>query len=1142
MATSLSVDRANIDLEIFEDNQSLVDFFAPAGGSSNPGIVVDDRNRIVKISLPRSNLSGEIPSEIGMLTALRELNLAHNNLRGSIPAEIGNLTALTTLRLERNKLTGSIPVEIGNLTALTTLHLERNQFTGLIPAEIGNLAALERLHLERNQLTGLIPAEIGNLAALEELHLEGNQLTGSIPAEIGNLAALERLHLEHNQLTGSIPAEIGNLTALEELHLEGNQLTGSIPAEIGNLTALEELRLEGNQLTGSIPVELDNLVSLTALNLKNNNFKVSIPREKYFGRRRTEWQDDTASAMSSISNTTASGDYSLSSSTIQTSSGSSRFSQPGSNISSKSIFPMLLEVEWQDDSASDISLSSINTTASGQTSTDSATNYADVIDSNATKLQSIFRGFKSRKTIQPSISKGLHELRSGDRLTTIPEQQETITPEWVCLAFTTSSKEGPSPILKDDFKKITTQESINGHSVIILQSSASTRRILLEYDEKEVRQAMSAHFIFISLPVNSLDLISTVTQRLHTQLQQQGTATGHEELWIEICPSFEGICALHFSSTSIEFFYSIIRRAQELNLKPFPDYCMLGLTTCTVDGGSWDYDSWTSPFGIHIPRPPAAVSNAPNGDQVKIGVIDLGFKTHHCLSNSCDIGSRGTHGSFCAGIIGSISSEYASMSGVVHSSITAPDRFQLHYYSVKSPGGPPSLPEDILNLPGFSQDANWKPMFSEYVNTFVRCKTEGVALLTVSLSWRQRFDKQSILNMLSAVGKILDDEHWNCHFVVSAGNDNVNLDDFQVDENKPGNEFKVDFFSALAIRKPHRVTIIGASDMFGHRWSLSNYGTMVALAAPGEYILSTIAPDSFGFNSGTSFSAPLVTGAVGVMKHKFPAMNYDQIIKRFVDTADIHFTMDQSRSKGRLHLGRAMELEEFLITTTERELAYPSVAKFFTSYNRSLRDEVLPMTADELLEWYDADGRQKAIEISYNHLQQAISHMLDVADNALPILLNAMPRPELVEVLQQRRAAIVQEWVIILETMTEGSLPTAFLRDIARIKFSDIIAKPGDLMAMYSVPARRDRLDRYIEDANKLVPHADAMIKILGRAKFETELALQVLDGVEAPFMVALWKNEMKWIYACSAMKLLVLLVDDAAVPKGVTEELVKNK
>jgi hypothetical protein len=292
---------------------------------------------------------------------------------------------------------------------------------------------------------------------------------------------------------------------------------------------------------------------------------------------------------------------------------------------------------------------------------------------------------------------------------------------------------------------------------------------------------------------------------------------------------------------------------------------------------------------------------------------------------------------------------------------------------------------------------------------------------------------------------------------------------------------------------------------------------MVALAAPGEYILSTIAPDSFGFQSGTSFSAPLVTGAVGVMKDKFPAMNYDQIIKRFEETADIHFTMDRSRSKGRLHLGRALGLEEFLITSTEREFAYPAIAKFFTSYDQSVYAEVQKMTVDELIRWYDTGGgRQKVIKISCDHLQQAIIYSNQIScEYAEPILLNSMPRPELVEVLQQRRAAIVQEWVIIKDKMTDDSLPTAFLRDTARIKFSDIIAKPGDLMAKYSIPARnngRRRLDRYIADADELVPHADAMIKILERAKKETEKALQILDGVEAPFMVALWKNEMKWV------------------------------
>ena len=126
-------------------------------------------------SLSLSNISGEIPSEIGNLINLTWLNLSGNNLTGEIPPEIGNLTNLTTLQLSNNQLTGEIPSEIGNLTNLIGLSLLNNQLSGEIPSEIVLLANLNELYLQNNQLTSL-PDTICNLAQTSILTVFGNHL------------------------------------------------------------------------------------------------------------------------------------------------------------------------------------------------------------------------------------------------------------------------------------------------------------------------------------------------------------------------------------------------------------------------------------------------------------------------------------------------------------------------------------------------------------------------------------------------------------------------------------------------------------------------------------------------------------------------------------------------------------------------------------------------------------------------------------------------------------------------------------------------------------------------------------------------------------------------------------------------------
>jgi Leucine-rich repeat (LRR) protein len=226
-------------------------------------------NRVVSVTLNNNNLTGNLPSSIGNLTALNQLSLANNKLIGTIPAEIGNILPLKILYLFGNQLTGSIPDNFINLVNVENLWLYANQLSGTVPVNIGNLAALKSLNLRDNNLSGNIPASIGQLTNLEFLYLNGNQLSGSIPVEIGNLGNLKDLYLWGNQLSGAIPSSVGNLTKLVRLYLNRNQLSGSIPVALGNITTLAQLNLQNNLLTGSIPSQLGNVISLTDLLLGN---------------------------------------------------------------------------------------------------------------------------------------------------------------------------------------------------------------------------------------------------------------------------------------------------------------------------------------------------------------------------------------------------------------------------------------------------------------------------------------------------------------------------------------------------------------------------------------------------------------------------------------------------------------------------------------------------------------------------------------------------------------------------------------------------------------------------------------------------------------------------------------------------------
>ncbi len=219
-------------------------------------------DRVTQIILPDNNLSGTLPTELGNLTNLTQLDISGNQtITGTIPTELFKLSNLIFIDLSDNELSGNIPTDLNNLNLLQTLDLSDNQLDGSIPTELGNLSSLEILYLDTNLLTGIIPTELGNLTNLRELDLGINQLTGSIPSELGNISSLEILYLDNNLLTGSIPDSIKNNPNLKDPNLENppyfDQTFGpftineksSVGTIIGTITAND---LNNDTLTYSI--------------------------------------------------------------------------------------------------------------------------------------------------------------------------------------------------------------------------------------------------------------------------------------------------------------------------------------------------------------------------------------------------------------------------------------------------------------------------------------------------------------------------------------------------------------------------------------------------------------------------------------------------------------------------------------------------------------------------------------------------------------------------------------------------------------------------------------------------------------------------------------------------------------------------
>lgn len=116
-------------------------------------VTFGDLKTITTIDLPNKQITGEIPTGIGLFTNLTGLVLRFNQLSGKIPDSIGNLKNLTTLYLNGNQLSGEIPSSLGQLTNLRTLLLNDNRLVGQLPSTLENLTKLMTFHLMNNQVT-----------------------------------------------------------------------------------------------------------------------------------------------------------------------------------------------------------------------------------------------------------------------------------------------------------------------------------------------------------------------------------------------------------------------------------------------------------------------------------------------------------------------------------------------------------------------------------------------------------------------------------------------------------------------------------------------------------------------------------------------------------------------------------------------------------------------------------------------------------------------------------------------------------------------------------------------------------------------------------------------------------------------------
>ena len=96
--------------------------------SSWHGVTTNSDGRVTALALNDNGLDGTLPTALGDLSELEQLDLQDNDLSGALPSELANLTNLTSLLLtESRALTGPLPDGLRELSDLETVSIDRTE-------------------------------------------------------------------------------------------------------------------------------------------------------------------------------------------------------------------------------------------------------------------------------------------------------------------------------------------------------------------------------------------------------------------------------------------------------------------------------------------------------------------------------------------------------------------------------------------------------------------------------------------------------------------------------------------------------------------------------------------------------------------------------------------------------------------------------------------------------------------------------------------------------------------------------------------------------------------------------------------------------------------------------------------------------
>nr|XP_043621506.1 leucine-rich repeat receptor protein kinase HPCA1-like [Erigeron canadensis] len=207
------------------------------------------------LDLADNRLSGSIPVSSGstpgldMLLHAKHFHFGRNMLTGSIPERLFNSNmTLIHLLFENNQLSGPIPSTLGLVKSLEVVRLDRNSLTGNVPPSINNLTGVFEMFLSNNQLTGRVP-NLSGLSVLNYLDLSNNTFDPSpVPSWFSTLQSLTTLKMSSTSLEGQLPAALFSIPQLQNVDISNNALNGTLNIGTTPSNQLQQVNLQNNQI------------------------------------------------------------------------------------------------------------------------------------------------------------------------------------------------------------------------------------------------------------------------------------------------------------------------------------------------------------------------------------------------------------------------------------------------------------------------------------------------------------------------------------------------------------------------------------------------------------------------------------------------------------------------------------------------------------------------------------------------------------------------------------------------------------------------------------------------------------------------------------------------------------------------------